>query len=144
MDIKNKTKLQLPDWFEDTARTLCRRAEIIPASVTIIVKQRNKPWWWKERHKMSKRTLNRVMRHANGASGFADYDRRTITIRLTAKTEREDIEFVLAHELGHIKDMREHQADVRYKPTESFATKFAFGCGCYPKGKYPGTKRLRG
>ena len=133
LDIKNKSKLPLPDYIESNLRELCWKAHIAPARVTLIVKRRNRcvgDCWIKKGNR-------------DIPSGQYKLDFRTIVVRIGKRTHRDDFRFILAHELGHLKQHVEQRRNLKTKLTEPYANQFAMQCNCYPHSKYRGIKLAR-
>ena len=125
--IENKTKRQLPDYIESSLEEICQKAGVGADGVTLVIKNRNRYtgdcWTWKG--------------NTNSVSGSYKLDGKTVIIRLGRKSHIKDIRFVIAHEIGHLKQHRESGGDLYCRPTEHYANKFALlTCNCYPKAKY--------
>ncbi|KKN64735.1 hypothetical protein LCGC14_0488670 [marine sediment metagenome] len=128
MNIINKSKLQLPDYTEDSFRELCHKAHIAPVNVTLIIKRRNRyrgDCWVKKGN-------------PSGPSGYYTMDYHTVIVRIGRQTNQEDFRYVLAHEIGHLKQHLEQKTVLKPgMPTENYAKRFALlTCNCYPKSNY--------
>lgn len=130
LDIKNKTRFELPDYVAGDLREICLKAGIPLEHITLIVKRRNRcigDCWTKKGNR-------------DIPSGQYKVDYRTVVVRIGRKTNRDDFRFVLAHEIGHLKQHRESKLKV--KMTEAYANDFAtLTCNCYPKSFYSGIKK---
>lgn len=132
--IKNETGWVLPNYMADAESELCQQAHIHPSKLTLIIKKRNRY--------ISKRWLTKGNR--NIPSGAYKMDFKTIIVRIGKKTLMADFRFVLAHELGHLKQhlragilITAGDYRKKYRQPESYANKFALlTCNCYPKSEY--------
>jgi len=122
----------LPEYIADSLREFCRKAHIAPTKVCLIVKRRNRcigDCWVKKGD-------------SNIPSGGYHMDYRTITLRIGKRSSQEDVRYVLAHEIGHLKD--HIRGCLLIKPTEDYARRFALlTCNCYPKSNYRGIRKVR-
>jgi len=143
LNIINKSKLELPDYLADSLRELCWKAHIAPSDIVLIVKQRNRY--------VSERWIKKGNRDIPSGTYHNNY--RTITILIGKHTLKEDLRFVLAHEIGHLKQHKEAGAlitagdyQAKMPKPETYATKFAVqDCNCYPRSIYTGiNKHKRG
>ena len=126
INIINKSKLQLPDYMENSLREIIRKAGI--TDIRLIIKRRNRyigDCWIKKGN-------------PSAPSGFYLMDYHTVVVRIGKQTKQEDFRYVLAHEIGHLKQHLEQKLDLKPgMPTENYAKRFAlFTCNCYPKSNY--------
>ena len=139
LEIINKTRLDLPGYIPDSLQEISRRAQIAPTQVQLIVKRRNR------RNRRRIRNPN-----ADAPSGCYKLDFRTVILHMGPNPNRDDVRFVLAHEIGHLK------AHLEARPVQTLrnltnkdygetkANHFALKvCHCYPVSYYPGTKRSK-
>lgn len=134
--IINNSRRKLPADFEQDAKTIMGKAMLKRHDITLIVKRSSLPSYYNHLEKRDKRFYD-----TRGASGRYHLDRHTITINLSKRPKRDDTRYVLAHEIGHLKQHIDSHLQV--KITETYANKFAIQyCHCYPSGKYRGIKRL--
>lgn len=119
----NKSGIQKPQYADIMLRRFCRKANIVPESVRLILGKRKD--------------------HLKYPGGRYKGDKETVVVRINRYTLYEDFEFVLAHEIGHLKQHRESGKEFRtLERREQYATKFAMGtCGCNPVTEYSGTSR---
>jgi Zn-dependent peptidase ImmA (M78 family) len=132
MAVINKSRLVLPGYMDDTFNEICKKVNLLPSDVDLIIKRRNRcvgDCWIKKGN-----------RHI--PSGHYSGDLKTIIVRIGRRTHPDDFSFVLAHEIGHLLDHREHreEAENGYPLSEKKATDFALACNCYPHSKYKGVK----
>ena len=144
LDIINRSKLPQPDYVDGALRELAHKARIAPISVTLILKGRNK---MRGISKLSIKYQRLVKKHQAVPSGSYEMDRRTVVVHMGRGTSERDFRFVLAHELGHLKQhlekLRPLDCKTRY-PTEAYANRFAIlTCHCYPKANYKLAKYLK-
>ena len=130
----NETKRNLTDFVADSLHEFCQKASVTSDNITLVIKERN--------HYRGKCWAKKGNR--NIPSGCYNHSTKTVTIRISRKTSRDDFRFVLAHEIGHYKQYSEAPrldttGDFReYIPKpETYANKFALlTCNCYPKSNY--------
>ena len=129
LDIINKSKLQLPDYVESSLREICHKAYIKPSDVRLIIKRHNQHVsdCWIRKGDCS-----------SAPSGQYAMDYHTVLVRIGRKTIKEDFRYVLAHEIGHLKQHRDQRLDLKPGwPTEDYARRFAIlVCNCRPKSNY--------
>ena len=132
LDIVNKSGIPKPAYVDDLLRQICWKANIAPNTVCLILKKRT--GGYKEY-----------------PSGSYLVDCHTIIVRIGRDMAKENLAFVLAHEIGHLKAHREAKPIERLRRLtmkdygEHKANHFALQvCNCYPnpEAKYQGTVRL--
>lgn len=123
LTIINKTGIQKPQYVDIMLRQFCRKANIVPESVRLILGKRKD--------------------HLKYPGGRYKGDQETVVVRINRHTQYEDFEFVLAHEIGHLKQHRESDKELcMLARREQYATKFAMEtCECNPLTEYSGTSR---
>ena len=121
--IINKSGITKPQYVDIMLRRFCRKANIVPESVRLILGKRRDCF--------------------KCPGGCYKGDKETVVIRINRYTQYEDFEFVIAHEIGHLKQHRESGKEFRtLKHREQYATKFAMEtCRCDPVTEYSGTRR---
>jgi len=125
LNIINKSKCSIPSYAEDDLRELARKAGFAPAAVTLILGNRRK---------------------GSEPSGLYPNNKRAVIVRISPNIKHEDFRFVLAHELGHLKQdlevnnptlLRARSLPKWNRPTEKYANEFAIvQCHCYPVADY--------
>ena len=130
----NKSRMPLPSYLAGAFRGLCRVAGLKSASVPVILKRRNRY------------ESNRYERgEGNAPNGAYFRETRTIIIRTVPNANKDDLLFVLAHEIGHFKQHKEHPGQIMpTRKSEDYANRFALQvCHCSPKADYPIKKRIK-
>lgn len=122
MKIINKSKILTPDYFGQAAKDIITKARISHKNLRIILKKRNRSHYGEFS----------VENHY--PSGTCLYWKNLINIGFNTKSNKEDLLYVLAHEIGHLKQWKQKQTLVK---CESYATRFALKvCNCYPIVNY--------
>ena len=123
LTIINKSGIQKPQYVNIMFRRFCRKANIVSESVRFVLGKRGDRFQYPE--------------------GLYKGDKETVVVRINRHTQYEDFEYVLAHEIGHLKQHRESGKEFRpLERREQYATKFAMEtCRCNPVGEYSGTSQ---